>query len=237
VTSGEWFVSIATGRRPVTAHLALRCYFHQYPEMAERTTVVRWAETCDLEGWDVLDLPGANRAQAHNEAYKRHHARHGPPHVWFTMDDDVVLPTPEGFRGGSAHPVFQRLERMLDGVRSLGLLGAVNEGSYIEPGSRPWRQRGEEFHLVPVVGGAFTAIPFRTTQGVGLLDEGVPGMEDTEYSERVRANGMDVAVATTIQVVLLRDDGIDPSYVPDKWATYRATAQRWLDVRSVGRSG
>lgn len=219
-------VSIATGRRPRTAELALACLRHQYPEMVDHIIVVQWADSCDLEGWRVIKLPGANRAQAHNAAYRWWTHAHGPPQLWFTMDDDVVLPSPESFRREGItenRSVFKRMARALAVRPRCGVLGAWNEGVVPLVPLRQEMAGGEVIVPAVVVGGAFTVIPQRTVQGIGLLDESVPGMEDTEYSQRCQGSGLGTWLAQSISVVLLRSDGLDPTYHDDKWTTYRRT--------------
>jgi hypothetical protein len=209
-------ISVATGRRPLTAEVALKAlWLHVGDRVREGTIdlhVIRWHESAPvLVGARNLWLEGAPKPRCLNhslEVFK--HDRGDLPETWLTLDDDVVWTL----------GVPQRMEAVLRTDLDIWLLGAWNDGGELNRGEVRFMATGDNYMPVEsiqygvdfCVGGSTHAVPRRTLEVFGGYSERFPRREDEFLSESVREIGKQAAIARSIGVASLPDDQWDPTY-------------------------
>lgn len=205
-------ITWTTGRRPYTAQTSLEAIRIQLDPPRDEFIIVQWNTVGPPNRRDFFTLPsmGTNRAQGHNAGLAwwrdRHHGEW--PDYWFALDDDVL----------PCQRMFERMQAVTDADERIGLLGAWNDGCQrTEDGGYHGQtqmvagevvQFGTDFN----VGGAVSLIPKRTLDRLGPYDPEMTWLEDHDYTQRVRAAGMEAAIARTIFAGILVDDGYEPEY-------------------------
>lgn len=217
-------VTWSTGRRPYTAMAALDSLLIQTNlDVEQELVIVQWHAVGPPRTYDyrVIDTKGTNRAASHIEGLRDWRRRYGHsavgfPDYWFCFDDDVV----------PCRNYFTRMQAICEADESIGIIGPWNDcaqrqsnGDWL--GERrlvagEWVQYGTDFN----VGGAGMCIPRRTLERVGIYDPQMTWLEDHDYTQRVRAEGMEAAVALTVFAVILEDDLNDPGYRPEMTETF-----------------
>lgn len=208
-------VTWSTGRRPYTAQAALDALVIQTNRDVERELViVQWHTVGPLRTYDyrVVDTNGTNRARSHLKGLadwqKRNEAGEIFPDYWFCFDDDVV----------PCRDYFDRMQAICEADPSIGVIGPWNDCAQRQTNgdwhgdtklvAGEWVQYGTDFN----VGGAGMCIPKRTLVDVGYYDPEMTWLEDHDFTQRVRAAGLQACVARTVFAVILEDDLYDPAY-------------------------
>lgn len=204
-------ISLATGRRPVTANHCL--WALAQTEGTEDLLVVRWEPgpfPSQVYQREIArsHLIGGTKARCQNHALALWQDAHGDesPDVWFTLDDDVIC----------GRGALSACERVLAADPEIGLVGVWNDCS--EP-LRPDQTEtiaGERVQTTRTfdwtVGGPVHAIPRRVLDLGFRYDETNPRHDDWLATREILALGYKVALIVSRYVVVLPDDGTDPDY-------------------------
>jgi len=221
-------LAFATGGRPLTSGIMQKA-LHMATREVDRSQLeivgVRWQnDTAVRTPFRVICEPNCHAGRAYNLALRHFTLRHGElPEFFFTMDDDALVGT----------QTLDRMRAILDADHRIGLLGAWNDMSERGRGLVEVVQHrlGEDMVQTDrggapfCVGGALHAIPRRALERMAaeVIPAGAPVKPGDVYLEEVRREdealgrriahlGMTTAIALTVPVGLLPDDGVDPEY-------------------------